>query len=215
MYNLAKKDNSDIVICDMRVHYQNGTKKNINCTKYDSVYTVAPSASNKLFKNTIIKDLTFITNKWYEDFNFTTKILLKQPKISVISEPYYNYFMRDLSTMNNNNSIKNLDILYIIDDLITYAKENNLYDENIFKYLIFDHVLIATIIRVAFQKNDDSKKVITLLRQYCHANLKNYKKYDFYKMVPIQRKIISFFNYHSLHNISKFLLKTKAKFVKK
>lgn len=214
MYNMAKKDSSDVVICDMCVHYKNGSKKQLNCTKFDSVYTVAPSASNKIFKKTIINDLLFINGKWYEDFNFTTKVLLKNPKISVISEPYYNYFIRDLSTMNNNNSLKNLDIIYIIDDLIDYAKKNNLYDENVFKYLIFDHILITSINRVAFQKNNDSKKVISLLRKYCHDKLIDYQKFNFYKSVPIQRKIVSTLNYYGLHSISKLLLITKAKIIK-
>ena len=54
MYNLAKKENSDIVICDMIDHYitDNNSEKQIyhNCTNYDSVYEVTPSASNKIFK---------------------------------------------------------------------------------------------------------------------------------------------------------------------
>jgi len=77
MYNKAIKENSDIVICDMMEHYDDGTKKIQNCTKFKSVYTVAPSASNKIFKKTIIENLSFLNGKWYDDFNFTTKVLLK------------------------------------------------------------------------------------------------------------------------------------------
>ena len=170
MYNKAKQDNSDLVICDMTDNYENGTKKYLNCTKFTSVYTVSPSASNKIFKKAVIRDIKFINGKWYEDFNFTTKILLNNPKISTISEAYYNCHVRDTSTMNNNNSKKNLDMIDIIDDLILYAKNNKIYDENIFKYLIFNHILITTINRVSFQKNKDKSKVISNLRKYCHDN---------------------------------------------
>lgn len=211
MYNIAMEENSDIVICDMMEHYADGTKKIMNCTKFNSVYTVAPSASNKIFRKTTIGNLRFLNGKWYEDFNFTTKILLNNPKISVISEAYYNYFIRNSSTMNNNNSLKNLDMLYIIDDLISYARDNNMYDENIFKYIIFDHVLITSINRVALQKNIDSKKVILTLRKYCHIHLKKYKKLPFYKIVDKKRKIISNLNYYGLHYLSKALLIINSK----
>ena len=61
MYNKAKQDNSDLVICDMTDNYENGTKKYLNCTKFTSVYTVTPSASNKsLFSKKIL----------YKTFNF-------------------------------------------------------------------------------------------------------------------------------------------------
>jgi len=211
MYNKAIENDSDIVICDMVDCFEDGKKKFYNCTKYNSVYQVTPSASNKIFKRKSIGEIRFLNDKWYEDFNFTTKLLLKNPKISVVSKPFYNCNVRNLSTMNNNNSLKNLDMIFVIDDLIKYAKDNNLYDENIFKYLIFDHILITTINRVAFQKNKEKKKVIKELRKYSKLNLKNYKKQEFYKLIPKQRKIISKLNFYGLHNISKLLLTIKSK----
>lgn len=212
MYKNAKENNSDIVICDMVDCYEDGHKIFHNCTIYDWVYKVTPSASNKIFKKDFIKNICFLNDKWYEDFNFTTKLLLKEPKISTVSDPFYNCNVRNLSTMNNNNSEKNLDIIYVIEDLIEYSKENNLYNENIFKYLIFDHILITTINRVACQKNKEKKKVLKQLKQYCNENLKKYKKQVFYKKIPIKRKIIAELNYYGLHNVSKLLLKMKSIF---
>lgn len=206
MYHLAKKEDSDVVICDMMDHYGDGQTQILNCTKFESVYKVTPSASNKIFRKSIIKDLKFLNGKWYEDFNFTTKVLLKKPKISVISEPYYNCNVRESSTMNNNNASKNLDMIDVIDDLILYAKNNGTYDKNVFSYLIFDHILITTINRVAIQKNKDRRYVIVTLRKYCHKNIKEYKKMSFYKTIPMQRKIIALLNYWGLHNVSKMLL---------
>lgn len=211
MYNLAIKDNSDIVICDMADYYEDGTKVIHNCTKYDFVYKVTPSACNKIFKSTVIKEIRFLDGLWYEDLNFTTKILLKDPKISTISDLYYNCNVRDSSIMNSENSIKNLDIIKIIDDLRKYAKENDIYKENIFEYLIFDHILITTINRVTKQKSKDKKKVIKALRKYCKENLKNYKEQEFYRTIPKNRKIIASLNYYGLQNLSKMLLNIKSK----
>ena len=210
MYNLAKKEKSDIVICDMVDHYPNKTIYH-NCTKYKSVYKVTPSACNKIFKKTIIKDIKFLSKLWYEDFNFTTKILLKNPKISTISEGLYHCNCREESTMNNNNSLKNLDMLIVINDLIEYQKELKIYDKNLTSYLIFDHVLITTINRVTAQKSKNKKEVLNKLVEYCHTNISDYKKQKFYKTISKNRKIIAWLNYHKMYNISKIILKVKEK----
>ena len=209
MYNCAKKKKSDIVICDMVDHYKNYTIYH-NCTKYNSVFQVTPSACNKIFRKEIIKNFKFLSKLWYEDFDFTTKVLFNTDKISNISKGFYHCNCGHESTMNNNNSKKNLDIIVIIDDIIKYLKENNKYDENIVSYLIFDHVLITTINRVAIQKNSDKKEVINELLKYCKNKIGNYKNMKFYNGISTNRKIIAWLNYNGLYNISKILLNIKS-----
>ena len=187
MYSLAKKDNSDIVICDMVDHYANYTIYH-NCTKYNSVFEVTPSACNKIFKKELIKDFRFLSKLWYEDFNFTTKILFNTDKISNISEGFYHCNCGHESTMNNNNSKKNLDMIIIMDDIINYLKENKKYDKNIVSYLIFDHILITTINRLAFQKSKDKKETINIFLKYCKDNISNYTKLPFYNKISRNRK---------------------------
>lgn len=210
MYSLAKKDNSDIVICDMVDHYANYTIYH-NCTKYNSVFEVTPSACNKIFKKELIKDFRFLSKLWYEDFNFTTKILFNTDKISNISEGFYHCNCGHESTMNNNNSKKNLDMIIIMDDIINYLKENKKYDENIVSYLIFEHILITTINRLAFQKSKDKKETINIFLKYCKDNISNYTKLPFYNKISRNRKIIAWLNYHDLYNVSKIILLLKGK----
>ena len=210
MYNLAHQNKSDIVVCDMIDHYEDGSSKEFNCTKYTSVYEVTPSACNKIFKRSIIGNIRFLNGEWYEDFNFTTKLLMLDVKIDTISKCFYHCHARRISTMNNNNSLKNLDIITVINDLIKYAKENNLYDRNIFSYLIFDHILITTINRVSKQHSENKKEVLNKLNEYCKNNLSNYKKLPFYKNVKLTRKIIANLNYMKLYKLSHLLLNIKA-----
>ena len=70
MYGVAIKENSDIVICDMIDYYEDGTRKFLNCTKFNSIYNVTPSASNKIFRKSFINNVRFLNGLWYEDFNF-------------------------------------------------------------------------------------------------------------------------------------------------
>ena len=211
MYNKAVENDSDIVICDMANAYNNGTLINLNCTKYNSIYEVTPSVCNKLFNKNIIANIKFLEGIWYEDLNFTTKLLLKKPKITTISEPLYNCNVHFGSITNNNESLKNLDIIIVIDDLIKYSKENNCYDNDIISFLIFQHILIDAINRVNFQKNKNKMEVLKKLQTYCKTNLKNYENLPFYKEINKNRKIIAKLNYLGLFIIAKLLLNIKAK----
>lgn len=212
MYKKAIKEKSDIVICDMIDHFEDdGSEKYFNCTKYNWIYEVTPSASNKIFRRSLINDIRFLNREWYEDFNFTTKLLLLNPKISTISKGYYHCHARRTSTMNNNNSIKNLDMITVIDDLKKYALNKNLYDENLFSYLIFNHILITSINRVSKQKSKDVKSVINKFVMYCKSNIPNYKSMLFYNNIPLSRKIIANLNYNGHYKMSKFLLTIKSK----
>lgn len=210
MYNLAKKDKSDIVICDMVDHYSNYTIYH-NCTKYNSVFEVTPSACNKIFRKELIKDFRFLSKLWYEDFDFTTKILFNTNKISNISEGFYHCNCGHESTMNNNNSKKNLDMIIVIEDIIDYLKKNDKYDKNIVSYLIFNHILITTINRVAIQKSIDKKDVIKQLIKYSKDNISDYRRQTFYKNISRNRKIIAWLNYHNMYNLSKIILNIKGK----
>lgn len=210
MYNLAKKDKSDIVICDMVDHYSNYTIYH-NCTKYNSVFEVTPSACNKIFRKELIKDFRFLSKLWYEDFDFTTKILFNTNKISNISEGFYHCNCGHESTMNNNNSKKNLDMIIVIEDIIDYLKKNDKYDKNIVSYLIFNHILITTINRVAIQKSIDKKDVIRQLIKYSKDNISDYRRQTFYKNISRNRKIIAWLNYHNMYNLSKIILNIKGK----
>ena len=211
MYNNAKKNKSDIVICDMCNNYDNGSRVNLNCTKYNSIYEVTPSVCNKLFKKDIIANIKFLEGIWYEDLNFTTKLLLKNPKITIISESLYNCNVHFGSITNNNDSLKHLDIITSIDDLIKYAKKNNVGDNNLISFLIFQHILIDSINRVNFQKSKSRKDVLKQLQNYCKNNIKSYWKLPFYKEISRNRKIIAKLNYRGLFNISKLLLNIKSK----
>ena len=210
MYNIAKRDNNDIVICNMDDYYPNKMVDRHNCTNFESVFTVTASACNKIFKRKFVKDMKFISNIWYEDFNFTTKLLLNTKNIGTTNDFLYHCNCRETSTMNNNNSLKNLDMITAMNDIIKYAKEINKYDEEVIYYLIFDHILITSINRVAIQKNSDRNKVLKVFQKYCQENIFDYRNKKFYKKISKNRKIIAWLNYHGLWNISKLILKLKS-----
>ena len=146
----AEEEDLDIVICGLDENFSCGKTIFYNTSQAKDKFSQTPSACNKLFSRKLIGDETFIKGIWYEDFNFTTKLLMSTERINYCSEYLYHCHIRAVSTMNNNNAPKNLDIIVVIDDIIHFAKENCLYEryEKVIEYMMIAHILITTINRV-------------------------------------------------------------------
>ena len=212
MVESAKENNSDIVICDMVDHYPDKIIYH-HSSEYDDVFKVTPSACNKLFRKSIIGKDKFPEGLWYEDFEFTTKQLLKTKNISNIHKGFYHCHCREVSTMFNDNSKKNLDIVTVINNLKVYMEENG-YDKeykDLIEYLMIDHILITSINRVALHKNNDKKDVIKTMRNYVKGAYPNFKNDRVFKEMPRNRKIVARLNAAGLENVSKALLELKQK----
>ena len=203
MVGLAEKDNADVVVCDMVDLYKD-KKIYHDCTHFDSILKTTPSVCNKIFKRELFEGIEFKNKIWYEDLNVMLKLVSKIKKISVIHEGYYICNCRETSTMKNNNSEKNLDIITAIEDSKNYLKDKNDYN-----YVVFNHVLIETINRVSLQKNSQKREVIKKITKYCHENIPDYCNFPFYKNVSKNRKIIAWLNYHYLSSFSKLILGIK------
>ena len=211
MYNKLKSVKGDIVICDMVDHFVDGKELYHDCTNYFFKYEKSGSSSNKIFKKLLIDNLKFYEGIWYEDLNFTTKLLMQTNKICTVSEGLYHCNVREISTMTNNNSLKNLDIIVCLDDLKEYLKNNKIKKwKEVYSYLVFSNILIGAINRVSYHKeNKDKSRVLKELTNYCRKNIYDYKKCDFYKSIPRNTKIVAWFNYHKMCYFSKIILYTK------
>ena len=213
MVDKAESEGLDVVICDTADHYHDHSIFH-NASVFDSKFTVTPSACNKIFLKSFINDLRFPENTWYEDFCFTTIALINTEKIGTIHETFYNCHVRPQSIMTNNNSQRNLDILKVLDiiknHMITSGKWSDL--ESTFKYLVFDHVLITTINRVAIQKNRINKQVIKDLLRYCREQKLDFRMISNQFLIPRNRMIIARLNYYGFTNISKYILSINSKY---
>lgn len=219
LYNRAKEKESDIVICGRcEVNEITSALTPIGVIKKDddpkiNAFYDQMAPWNKLYKSSLIKEnnIKFGLDMWYEDVVFCLKSILLTDKITYLDENLYYYLVRNGSIMNNNNSVKNLDVLKALDIIKEFSNEYNCFNKDIYSYLVFDYVLITTINRVMYHDNVQKNRVIKELREYCKKNIPDYRKQPFYKKVSLNRKIIANLNYIGLHNISKILLNIKAK----
>lgn len=207
MYNEAEENNQDIVICDMVDHFVDHEIYHHSST-FESKYTVTPSACNKLFRAEFVGDIRFPLGLWYEDFSFTTKLLFQTDKIGTIHRGMYHCHNREVSTMYNENSEKNLDMITVLNDLKDFLISKNLWDnlDYVHNYFIVDHVLISTINRLTLQKNKNRHDVIRKFRDYAKLNQVDINKAKSDFNIPSKRILVAKLNYFGFNNMSKLIL---------
>ena len=212
MYEKAKKEDLDIVICDMVDHYPERQLYH-HASKFDDKFMVTPSACNKIFKTSFVGNVRFPEGLWYEDFEYTTKQLMKTDRIGVIHKGFYHCHCREVSTMNNNNSIKNKDMLCVIQHLEQFVNENGWQEKyaQVLEYIYIEHVLITTINRLECQKNKDKRAVIQYLRNAVCKKYPTFYKDSVFCKFGKNRQIIACLNALGLSKVSRVLLNIKSR----
>lgn len=208
MYEAAVRENADICICDFFSVASDGSGHR-EPARYEvnNPLGAAGSACNKIFRRSLIGDIRFPEKLWYEDFAFSAKLLLLSKKNVYIPEPLYFYRSSQESTMRNNNSARNLEIIEIMEDIHAFMREQG-SDEG-FDYLLINHVLLDSINRVAAQKGKDKKQVIKKLRAYVHEQLPKLSECESFNAETKNRRTIMKLNYMGHFGLSGLLLKVK------
>lgn len=212
MYQAAAGQNADIAVCDMIDHYEDGTEIYHPVSGFQTPFEVTPNACTKLFRRSLIGKLRFPGGLWYEDFEFTTRLLMRTENIACVHQGFYHCHCRDGSTMLNNNAPKNLDMITVLENI--RADMETLPDaakwRPVYEYLVLEHLLLTTINRVAVQNHPEKRRVIAEMRRYVHAQIPHLSQNAAYRKAPKKRRLIMFLNYHGLHAVSRALLHAKS-----
>ena len=201
LYNKAKENNYDIVVCgnyNVSEDYQN---KNIDAfinnynTDLENIFFGKMAVWNKIYKRDILikNKLEFKEKVWYEDLAFTLKAIMNSNTFAFIDEPLYDYLIREGSTMNNSNVKRNLEILEAFNDILSYIQHNK--KEEYFskiEFLAIDHIYISAIVRVLKAEADDKVKreTINKLIDYMNKKFPNYENNKYINTLSKNRKII-------------------------
>ena len=201
LYNKAKENNYDIVVCgnyNVSEDYQN---KNIDAfinnynTDLENIFFGKMAVWNKIYKRDILikNKLEFKEKVWYEDLAFTLKAIMNSNTFAFIDETLYDYLIREGSTMNNSNVQRNLEILDAFNDILSYIQHNKKEEYfNKIEFLAIDHIYISAIVRVLKADSDKNikKETIEKLINYMNKNFPNYKSNKYINTLSKNRKII-------------------------
>ena len=217
LYNLAKKDKLDIAICGSYNVDEITNNKDIDLDKiiFEDMHTNAffgrMAVWNKIYKRDILKNVEKKKKKWYEDLDFTLKVLANAKKVGYINEPLYDYLIRQGSTMNNDNLERNLEILDAFDNIKGNKKLDKYND--IMEFLMIDHIYISAVVRVinSIGSNKEKKEYINKLVNYVKDNYPNYKNNKYLYLLSGNRKIIYKLINLRRYNLIKLIFKIKRR----
>ena len=207
LYKKAIETNADMVECDFYWEYPDkkvhDTKANYK-NKSDMYANARVVAWNKLYKREVLLNsgIEFPKGLRYEDVEFFYKILPKLEKIELISEPLIHYVQRNNSITFVQNE-KTQEIFKILDNVIKYYKQNNLYEKykNELEYMYIRILFASSLKRIC--KISDKEIRNKLLQKTID---KVYTEFPNWKKNKILKKSKGFKNIY-LRSINRFTFK--------
>lgn len=204
---VADSEGADIVDCEIEAFYENGATERLRTWRDGKPIAAAGSACNKLFRRSTVGEIRFPEGLKYEDFGFSAKLLLRSRKTVHLPDALYRYRVGQPSTMHNQNSRMNLDLLEIMEDLRESMDEEK--DRDDFEFLVLNHVLLEAIKRVAAQKTPEREECLLLLRGYVKTQIPRLGRSKSFREESRNRRLIMRLNYMGLHDLARVLLNLK------
>ena len=176
MFNMVEKENSDIVICDINIIYEDTKIEQLfkSCNKEISKYNIintplAASPCNKIIKKKYLIKYPFAENIMNEDIASILSIIVNCDTVSYTTETRYNYIQHQSSVQNSRLSVKRLDVIKAIDLFMKRISKINNYDKYV-DAVIFQQ-LICFIMYVPIKEKNYFKRA-----HFLHAYCKELKK---------------------------------------
>ncbi len=183
MYELAKKENSDMVECDFYWEYPDKLKKDVGVIyngKKEMLENVRVVAWNKLIRREILEktEVKFPKGYRYEDVEFTYKLVPFIEKVSFLKKPCVHYIQREGSISNSQNE-RTKEIFDVLDHVIDYYKEKGIYEtyQEEIEYIYVRYAFCSSLLRIV--KIEDvalQEKLLNLTWEKVNTNFPNWKR---------------------------------------
>ena len=183
MYELAKKENSDMVECDFYWEYPDKLKKDVGVIyngKKEMLENVRVVAWNKLIRREILEktEVKFPKGYRYEDVEFTYKLVPFIEKVSFLKKPCVHYIQREDSISNSQNE-RTKEIFDVLDHVIDYYKEKGIYEtyQEEIEYIYVRYAFCSSLLRIV--KIEDvalQEKLLNLTWEKVNTNFPNWKR---------------------------------------
>ena len=188
MYNMAKKENSDMVECNFYWEYPDKQKEDIGTIyhgKNEMIVKIRVVAWNKLIKREILEksEVRFPKGYRYEDTEFTYKLIPYIEKVSFLKKPCIHYVQREGSISNSQNE-RTKEIFDVLEHVIEYYKEKDIYEkyQEELEYIYVRYAFCSSLLRIVKIKDDNlQEKLLNLTWDNVNTKFPNWKKNEILK----------------------------------
>lgn len=219
MYELAERDESEIVLCDLVKVNENGKEfrdlpqspqlpeKIILVEDFTIFGEMSCFACNKLFKKSLFNKHRFRKGIHFEDIELIPKLVLDATVISKINQPFYKYFERQ-DSITKTHTAKGLDMFVAVNEVTNYFYKSkyNTFATELKRFQIIQGYY-SYLAYVAYVKDKTLKsRMIEALSDFLKENhltkkeLKNYNRFEknYLNSLPLKKRM---YYYLSLMNL--------------
>ena len=183
MYELAKKENSDMVECNFYWEYPNKIKEDIGVTyngKNEMLEKIRVVAWNKLIKREILVNskVCFPKGYRYEDVEFTYKLIPYIETVSFLKKPCVHYIQRQ-GSISNSQDERTKEIFDVLEHVIEYYKEKDIYEKykEELEYVYIRYAFCSSLLRIVKIENASlQKELLNLTWEKVNTTFPNWKK---------------------------------------
>ncbi len=195
MYESARIDRADVVECDYLWEYPEETIESKGRTykdRKDMLLNARVVAWNKLIKRELIERtrIKFPVGLRYEDVEFFYKLIPYINSISIVKRPFIHYVQRENSISNTQTS-KTADIIQVLDHVIDFYKENNIYEnyKNELEYNYARYLLCSSMLRmVMIEDKAERDKTINYAWEKLNTTFPKWKENKYFKEKSLKNK---------------------------
>ena len=195
MYESARIDRADVVECDYLWEYPEETIESKGRTykdRKDMLLNARVVAWNKLIKRELIErtGIKFPVGLRYEDVEFFYKLIPYINSISIVKRPFIHYVQRENSISNTQTS-KTADIIQVLDHVIDFYKENNIYEnyKNELEYNYARYLLCSSMLRmVMIEDKAERDKTINYAWEKLNTTFPKWKENKYFKEKSLKNK---------------------------
>ena len=199
MFDLAEKNNLDLVVADLEYVWENNEKnpmiKEGLHKSSDEInkrlFLSSLFAWNKMYRHELLTKLgcRYPIGLWYEDIPVTLKVFANANRIGYYHNVGVHYLQRSTSILGSGYTPKMYDIYTIFEKVLVEFKENGLYvkyrDE--LEYLLIEHFLVYGAFR--FLRTDHYKELMSKAFIFVKKEFPNYRKNKYIKTLGIKNRI--------------------------
>lgn len=213
MYELTKRHNSEIVLCDLVKVDENGKEfrdlpqspqlpeKIVLKNDLTIFGEMSCFACNKIFKKSLFNNHRFKKGIHFEDIELIPKLILDSKIISKINEPFYKYFERQ-DSITKTHTNKGLDMFVAVEVVSNYFKKSEYSNQlNELKRFQIIQGYYSFLAYVAYVKDKKLKSEMinklnefTILNSIKKSDIINYRRFNVNYLVslPLRKKIYYF-----------------------
>ena len=164
LYNEIEMSKADVVFFGIEYVDENGKvittrqeleDEHIEFTLQEQPYIFVKDGfvCDKIYRTELFvkNNIWFLENVWYEDLNVEAKVILCANTMTSVNKAFYRYLQRTGSTMHNKNIEKNADMIYVVEDVLEYCKDQGIFEkyQEQLELLVAFHVMTLCTLRIA------------------------------------------------------------------